>query len=539
MARWLLTHTTPENGWSVYLLLAGLSYVLLLALTVRRVRLPFWLLAAALTLYLFRWPGLAAETQFNPDETMAIAIAPRLGTAFFQQADSTTLGPLYFYSLAVPYWLGFGYSYGAARLMGLAVMLLALGLVVRALEALAGRGPAQLAGLTWVTVACWATSTIDSLTYASEIPALAVLGALTLGLARLRQSPSTLLALTLGGLLALVPYSKLQATLCGLPLAVAIFLAARKRAPDVVLALLAVSAGLALLWTQGDFEALLRGYIQGNLDHASQVRERGLEMASGGLGPRLANLRYVLASEDFRYYYLGLALAALAAGRAWLRADRYWLGLGGAWALATLGAMLLGGSRLRHYNWLLVPPLTLVFGVLLQRLEGRRALLVTALALLPGWTLKSLGTCENSLSIAQLVLRGPRAAEFQYHAAPVVNLIHAVSAPGEPIAVWGYLPSLYVAARRPPATRDTTNERQLEPRFKLDYYRPRYLADLAVSQPVVLVDTTGVPYAAYADRATAGIGAFPELQAIADRDYVRLGDVAGFLVYVRKDRYRR
>jgi hypothetical protein len=101
--------------------------------------------------------------------------------------------------------------------------------------------------------------------------------------------------------------------------------------------------------------------------------------------------------------------------------------------------------------------------------------------------------------------------QIQY---PVWDLVNHFARPGDPVAIFGWAPEIYVATGTLPATRDIIPPLAIG--FPMqDYYGRRYLEDLQRHPPKVFVDP-GPHQFRYQDRDPHGFETFPEL-----RKYVR------------------
>jgi hypothetical protein len=105
------------------------------------------------------------------------------------------------------------------------------------------------------------------------------------------------------------------------------------------------------------------------------------------------------------------------------------------------------------------------------------------------------------------------------------------------LAVWGWRPEIFVETGLPQGTRDSLTERQMSENPMRDYFRGEFLADVRANQPAFLVDAVGPGGFIYQDRAATGIATFPALAAVVEHSYHRVGELDGFVLYVRSDRW--
>ena len=80
----------------------------------------------------------------------------------------------------------------------------------------------------------------------------------------------------------------------------------------------------------------------------------------------------------------------------------------------------------------------------------------------------------------------------------------------------------------------TCEERVIEPRFDLGYYRERYLKEFKESDPQVFVDVIGLFM--YGNRELFGWETFPELKKIIEENYVLVEETPKFRIYATRKR---
>jgi hypothetical protein len=109
------------------------------------------------------------------------------------------------------------------------------------------------------------------------------------------------------------------------------------------------------------------------------------------------------------------------------------------------------------------------------------------------------------------------------------------------ILMWGWQPELTAYSGLRPAGRAAHTEYLIRPNPGRDYFRERLLRDIAIAEPLLVVDSVrpGYFFANYNDfsPATSSITSFPSLSDIVQRDYEAIGrrtDCAG--VYLRRDK---
>lgn len=124
-------------------------------------------------------------------------------------------------------------------------------------------------------------------------------------------------------------------------------------------------------------------------------------------------------------------------------------------------------------------------------------------------------------------------------------LLKHFAKPGDPVAIWGWAPELYVSTGTLPATRDLVPS-QLASSPQQGYYRRRYIEDLELHPPKVFLDAVGPGEFMYQNRDAFGFETFPELRKYVTSNFYFAGDVAnerpyvsvaanGVRVFVRRD----
>ncbi|HXT96571.1 MAG TPA: hypothetical protein VN853_09735 [Polyangia bacterium] len=255
-------------------------------------------------------------------------------------------------------------------------------------------------------------------------------------------------------------------------------------------------------------------------------------------------------------YALGLAAAVSAAARVGRSLRRRRDGapldeadlpsppavLGLLWLVTSAVALSAGGRFFGHYFHLVLPPLCLLAAPAFCRLwrRGRwQPVLLVALCALPALFFFSLATFGRPLA-ARLDEGEPR-----YDL--VASRIDALTAPDEPIFVWGNSPQLYVLARRPmgtrfsfcnymtgesPGTPTETGARNADDN-RLPAAWQMLFDDLERRRPALFVDAAAAGWDGYGKYPLAR---YPRLRAYVDLHYRPLEDPAGVVLYRRLDR---
>lgn len=549
-ALWLGHQVGPyELGYWVPLVLSVTLLLLasLARLRGRPVQDRYFLLLLACVVVAGRWPQLI-RLEIDADESQALAGALALARdpVFFRSVDGTTHGPFLYYALLLPHLLGLPLDYGLARAVGLGCDVAALLLTYLAARRLAGP---ERAGLAAVPAALLLAGTCEHfmVSYGSEnVPNLLLSLATWLLCVRPRGWFGWL-----GLLLGALPYAKLQVVPLGAFLGVTGLWLCRGRARElatlvgttfIVPALF--TAVLAATGSLGDF---WQSYLGSNAAYTRYVRMVGpYEVQEGlvdgftilgfftpSLGERIGvTAGWLGRAAAVRWQVLGpliLAGVALARPRTRTLAGLALVYYGLAFAVAALP-----GSAYSHYFRLMMFPAVLLAAVSLRDLPAAAGVAWLVLTGLPLVRDLEVPRPNQERLPSWVVLRQARDwpnIGLHLYSKELLKLC----GPGERVAVWGWLPYLWVETGTVPGTRDLVCERQLEPRFDWGYFRARYLRDLKAEPPAVIVDAVGSNM--YKEREKYGLEAFPELMEYVSANYhlaAEVHRVRYFLINTRR-----
>lgn len=163
----------------------------------------------------------------------------------------------------------------------------------------------------------------------------------------------------------------------------------------------------------------------------------------------------------------------------------------------TLFCIFAAGKRFAHYNFLLIPPLTILFGFsclgFTKILESFRQ--NEAPSRWP-WAQRLTAMCAVIVLVLQSFnvpgyLRGTESFVKMHDAFPmsaVVKSVREATQPGEFMSIWGWMPRYYVESGLCPGTRDAIGHYIISQGPYQEYFRARYLRDLEQQRPVVFVD---------------------------------------------------
>lgn len=546
---------------AIYPLLAGLSWVLLVARLVQLVRsnergavtlvgtVDWWSgVVVFLALLAWRWPYLLDPHQLNPDESQLIAGAITIGfkPAFWASFDGTTSGPLNAMVLLPTHWLGVPQDFFNARLTGMLLMWSAWAASFGLLRRWVGPVVGYVALLP-VVVFLGVTTDNDILHYSSEhlSVALGCIGAWLLVVAGGRgfKGWSWWAA---GFIIGLLPWAKLQsgplaAVLSGWACAwVMLSLQAswadrlRRCAVLAVAVLLPTLIFVSLYFGGGEGVNFMASYVQNNVAY-TEGRELGRAFDEfKDFSMRTMSIPAVLLVQ-----LSGLLGGAIVAWRGGLKPGPGF-SLGALATVTVIGMVLLPGKGFLHYTLFLYFPLAWwSAGALRAMGVGGKAGIGRYLGL---------ALVVGVIFVVQL---GPRmrqplpdmfgrlAWSWKQPRSELADVIRYLKQPGDTLAVWGWAPALHVETGLPQATRESHTERQIEKREQRDpYYRPRYLAELSSDRPAFFVDAVGPQGTNYFFRGDAAHEIFPALAEYVAEAYVLVADFNRERLYLRKDRMK-
>lgn len=510
----------------------------------------------ALVLGLARWPSVMEYVEYNPDESQIVAQAALFlhRVVPWRDVDGTTSGPLNSLVLTVPLALGAPMSWATARLALVAARLSIIAFLYLAIRPLAGDLIGRAAVLPLVAFYVF-TLDPDFSHFSSEtVPSVLFSGSAALLASAWVRGASGGAFYLVGTLLGAIPIAKLQAAPLAATLGImAVYLAhqyvrrdgagygrmlavlAGLATPSVLVLLLVAANGvmtdmwisyvlssIAYIGPQGVIEKswrLLRVSVHGDAVRLLSSMALGL----GVSGIAMLTVRGALSVQQL----LGCVIAALAVVVA----------LYCAWA---------PGYAFPHYLNLTFPPLILLSGLSLGTVWQARSSekddsrgitrrgrwivgIVLVILMLPA-----------SLAVRFVVnagLPGLRSYHpYPYQEGPrdghrlsaTAEAILAVARPGEPVAIWGWMPGLYVETSTIPGTRDAVAGYAVgEGPFRY-YYRQRFLADLTALRPPIFVDAVAggcFVWIGWPPHENLRYDSFPDLREHVAKTYVLLREV--------------
>ncbi len=507
---------------------------------------PPWLYCLFLisTLFIARLPAFLPDSM-NPDEGMFLAGAMKLRRypVFWQSLDGATSGPLNYYPLALLNILGLPLDFATARLLNV----ICIGSVIVLVYVVARLFlPDWAARLTALPPLAAATEfrAMEFLHYSSEcIPALLIaVGVWLLFAENLSNRTNWLRSVGIGIIPVLLPLAKLQAapmaaTILVGGLANALFWRREHKWRGVFYISAGLAGGIATLLVFlvgfGVFGTFRQAYITENILHANMFPPLSFERF----------LEYCVP-PDLRWYEGGiLAFLIYSLGSSyhlWTRREGNpvaKLSFSGSFIVlilvATLYAVYRPHRQFYHYLVFLIFPLALLgAGTLASSLSSakdtalpgshpppvRAAILFALLTLVLPCLLRGIELRTSFEFKSWMTAYSPKPA------CPACQLIQHFAKAGDPIAIWGWAPELYVLTGAIPSTHDTHMPLEFMTLPQQDYYRGRFLEDLQQHPPRVFVDAVGPGEFSYQDRDSYGFETFPELRQYVATNYYLVGD---------------
>jgi hypothetical protein len=511
-----------------------------------------WLYVATfgLATIAFRWPVMAALGEFNPDESQLLAGAI---TSWHRQAagsvDVGYCGLWAFLPLTLPALCGAPMDYLGGRCVALLMSGSAVALLWLTLCRILHDRLARLLVLPMASFFALTTAE-EFVRYSGEQSAqfyfalalwllapVFVSGAGSIG--RLR--------LLLGGvILGGMPFSKLQvaplgALLGGVTLLL-ILSSTRRGWPERIRdaawliggVLLSVGLTLGIIAASGSLFHFYKSYLVTGLAYTG-VRA----FANAEFVPWVWHL-----SQTSRGFapFLGAGVAAILVSLPFCRHQsampRAMLLLGGLLLLGGIFVVWAPGRPSSHYLLFLVVPvsfmLAVLYGVRLttsgQSRTSHLAWLLFFLGLTVGPQIFSRVQYGMPAQIGSLRLgrnHGPGA---------VARFLQPLTRPGDALTVWGWASRFHVETQLPQGTRESHTERQIVVGPEQEYFRARFLENLAQERPAFFLDAVGKTAFRFTDRNVYAHDRWSELQVVVNTHYQQVGEQENVRIFLRHDR---
>ena len=526
-----------------------------------RLGATFFVLVLCAFVILARWPGLFYPRGFNPDEDQLVAAARALvfDPVFFRAAEAGSSGPLNVYPLLTSLAFGGWPTLFSARLVGLAMICLALVALYFAGRAVFSESVARL-GAMLPGVFFGLTNFWDFTHYTSEhVPmALLAVGWALSAWAVFREGlpfqRRVVIACLSACVYSMVPFAKLQASMAAVGaaaiLVVGIFVqggSLRERLAGVGIicaAGLVIPVGLVGFFAaNGALEYFWMSYIQNALAYQGSGYRGVSAMKMLGM---ILFAKPPMRPDDFLWFSLGwvilvlMGALALAGARRRSAPWRSWAFL--AYALVLIGlAFLTVTSPQRNYpHYLLFLPV--VMGMVVMALLGvlggkfgstrpKTKAVAMGVVFLVGVGPMVIARFQSPNSWAGLAEKW--AAEKP--GAIGRKILEASGGEGR-LCVWGYNPTYYSETGMVQATRLSTsgalfNENPLKP-----FFLATYSDDLQRNRPLVFVDAVAPDqFVMMTKREEHGHEVIPEIRDFVAANYNLFEEIDGVRIYKWKE----
>ena len=526
-----------------------------------RMGAAFFVLVLCAFVILARWPGLFYPRGFNPDEDQLVAAARALvlDPVFFRSAEAGSSGPLNVYPLLTSLAFGGWPTLFSARLVGLAMICLALVALYFAGRAVFSESLARF-GAMLPSVFFGLTNFWDFTHYTSEhVPmALMAVGWALSAWAVFREGlpfqRRVFIACLAACVYSMVPFAKLQASMAAVGaaaiLVVGIFVqggSLRERLAGVGVVCAAgfvIPVGLVGFFAaNGALEYFWMSYIQNALAYQGSGYRGVSAMKMLGM---ILFAKPPMRPDDFLWFSLGWAflalmgVLALAGVRQRSAPWRLWAFLAYALVLLGLGFLTVTSPQRNYPHYLLFLPVVMglvvmaLLGVLGGKLGSTRPLtgaVAMGVIFLIGVGPMVIARFQSPNSWAGLAEKW--AAEKP--GAIGRKVLEASGGEGR-LCVWGYNPTYYSETGMVQATRLSTsgalfNENPLKP-----FFLATYIDDLQRNRPLVFVDAVAPDqFVMMTKREEHGHEKIPEIRDFVAVNYTLFEEIDGVRIYKWKE----
>lgn len=499
-----------------------------------------------------RLPGIRCPVELNPDESQLMVQALRYADDMlpWRSVDGTTSGPLNSWFVLLVRTLGLPFTYSCLH----AVSALLLGVIV-ATSYLTVRLFSPMRQAVWVgfvgTLAVAFSSAGDFMHFSTEHVPATMLAAATYGCVWvLKKNTPTLPVLLVAAFLAgLVPWAKLQGVpVAGIVGAFALWLAVRRDGDSsgplgpLVRGALVVGAGLlpSLLilvpvWRGGVLSTFWDSYVVSGFGYAGPF---GLEEIYS------RSVRLFLESE-----FRGMIVSSLAAagvmvgalvGSRTFRLEAFERRLV---AFSVLGAGAAGlccirsSYNLGHYQIWLIGPLMLSVGALFFVVA--RAFASSANGTLRRWVSFGLAASLAAPTLTHAFANWADGESARSRLATSTRdaervpqkilgrAVREATPSAKTMAVWGWMPSLYLETGYSCTTRHAIGHFLIDPVPRREQLRATFMQDIRAAKPDVIVDAVAhgcFPW--FWDLRVSGLESFPEFATYVNENYTLVARVS-------------
>jgi hypothetical protein len=467
-------------------------------------RTSLWVWACLGFFLLSRAPAVQCPFQLDVDEGQMLAQAMRYqhNLTPWQAVDGETGGPLLSWVVLLGHEIGLPFNFRALHFLAalcLAGTLLATFAASRELVGETAAVVGLAAGAWWLALA----QDTDFTHYSSElVPCLLISGALAALVAPRRPDRGQGRVFLVGLLLGLVPWAKLQAVPEALALGLwalaevgadrAIPASRRARSVGFLLAGALLPSAVILAWVvrAGAWDQFSHSYLLANL---SRAEAKSWVTYS-------ENLLHLLFHQLGSPWFQDTALLAIVAGclrgrAAWRALPKRAAGIAALLLAAAVFAILSTITQYPHYQQLCLMPLMLAVGCCARVLVGDSTA-PEGLRRRSGWAILALGLLPLP-AVYFWQNGGPHIVHETWHSresrafekqATVDSIVRQFASRAQSLAIWGWVPYVYVDLGIPPATRDAGYASLMDGNPSQEFMRASFMRDLEASAPDAIVD---------------------------------------------------
>jgi hypothetical protein len=521
----------------------------------------FFLFALCAFVVLARWPGLFYPRGFNPDEDQLVAAARALvlDPVFFRAAEAGSSGPLNVYPLLTSLAFGGWPTLFSARLVGLAMICLALVALYFAGRAVFSEPVARF-GAVLPSVFFGLTNFWDFTHYTSEHVPMALLAvgwalsAWAVFRSGLEFRSRVFLACLAACTFSMVPFAKLQATMAALG-ASALLVAGvfaygrtwRERCAGVGIACAAgvvIPLGLVGFFTaNGALEYFWTSYIQNALAYQGSGYRGSSAFKMLGM---ILFAKPPMRPEDFLCFAGGwlvlvvVGILALVWSRQKSAPWRSWSFLAYALILVGLAVWTVTAPQRNYPHYLLFLPVPM--GILVIALSGVLSAKVASRPSVWGAFAIGLFLLVGSGPMIYARLKSPNswaglAQKWSSEKPGVIaqKILQASGGEGR-LCVWGYNPTYYSETGLVQATRLSTSSALFNDNALRPFFLGSYLEDLRRNRPKVFVDAVALEqFVMMTKREEHGHEVVPEVRDFVASNYNLFEEIDGVRIYKWKE----
>jgi hypothetical protein len=491
--------------------------------------LSAWVVIPLMVIVIFasRIRSVSYDDEVNVDESVLMAQGMRLSIdpVPWRGMNGTTSGPVNSWIFLGMYKAGIPLRYSYAHIVAAAI-LAAICILSYATLRQIGSAAQALTGTALAVLFVVLAQQDDFIHFSSElVPALLSAGALLCVAMRYRFPAHSLAWDFLAGLLlGLMPWAKLQSVLGAAALATWLgwqMVREPGQTSERLVRLLAFSFSVALpaililgaVFAASAFEDFWISYVKANLAYGEGLTGATFLVRTVALVSREPISVLLQGLMCFAIFWLGKGWKA-ASDRA-----RDLLIVTALLAAANVAAVLKPPFLFPHYEILLIQPIAMLAGCIfivwtMDSSAAPRRWVAWSIAV--GLHLQLIIPAISTIEVPLSKRWGKDRDASQF----IVKELNSICPDARGMAVWGWMPSLYVQKPVPPATRHAICHFLIDPSPAREHLRAGFLADIQREKPDLIVDAVAAGcfhwFWNYADR----IESFPAFREYVQRNYL-------------------